>query len=245
MTSRPTLALTVLACAGVAGCASGTTPTSGHAASGARAATTTAAVASTAAPSPTAAVATPSPAPPVATPSPSVAAASPSARTHVSIAACHLLAPAQVASIAGLPLPPDPSLSATFPSFTASDGVDYVQDDCGFSSGATAVRVLVVEPRSSRRGTVADGREALQSTEDDLTSHGATLTPVPALGDTAVSWAPSGQGFAQVYVLDHDIVLGVGIEGVVDGDPLLRAERLARDELAAADSGTADGVPGS
>ena len=242
MTRRPILALSVLACAGIAGCASATTATSGHATSGARAATTTVAAPSTAAPSPTGAVVSPSAAP---TPSPSPAVPPPAGRPHGSIVACRLLAPAQLAAIAGLPLAPDPNLSGAFPSFTASDGVEYVQDDCGFSSGATAVRVLVVEPASPQRGTVADGREALQSTEDDLTSHGATLTPVPGLGDTAASWAPPGQGFAQVYVLDHDIVLGVSIEGIVEGDPLLQAERLARDELAAADSGTADGVPGA
>ena len=246
MTRPPILAIPLLTCLSIAGCASGTVPASTHAVSEAHTATTSSTAArTTATPSPTSAVASASPAPPAPTPTPPPPAVASTSRPHGSVAACRLLTPVQVTSIAGRPLAPDPTLSAVFDSFTANDGLDYVQDDCGYSSGAATVRVLVVEPAPPHRGTVADGREALQVTEDDMTSHGATLTPVPELGDAAASWAPAGQGFAQVYVLDHEIVVGVAIEGVTSGDPLGKAEQLARDALAAADSGAADGVPGS
>ena len=246
MTRPPILAIPLLTCLSVAGCAAGTIPASTHAVSAAHTATTSSSVArTTATPSPTSPVASASPGPPAPTLTPPPAAASSTSRPHGPVSACRLLTGAQVTSIAGRPLAPDSSLSGVFDSFTANDGLDYVQDDCGYSSGEATVRVLVVEPTPPHRGTVADGREALQVAEDDMTSHGATLTPVPGLGDAAASWAPAGQGFAQVYVLDHEIVVGVGIEGVTSGDALGKAEQLAHDALAAADSGAATGVPGS
>jgi hypothetical protein len=165
---------------------------------------------------------------------------------HAAIAGCRLVDIAHASSILGGPLTKDSTLSGSVAAFTLGDGVAYVQDDCGFTAGNGAgatLRVVVIEPSPPGHATSADGQQALQSVEADLAAHNARLSPVAGLGDAAVAWSPPDAGFAQVYVLDHDVVLGVAVEN--SAGALNKAEELARTAVARADSGAAGGMPGS
>jgi hypothetical protein len=121
---------------------------------------------------------------------------------------------------------------------------NYVQDDCGYSSsdGGPAIRVVLFEP-SRGGGTIAQGKSTFQWAEGDVEANGAKLDKLAGLGDAAAVWAPAGASFAQVVVLDHDVVFAVGIDKAAN--PLDKALELATAALVRADSGAANGAPGS
>lgn len=229
-----------------AGCGGASHVPSSLAAAGAPSvsATATASPAAHVTPAPTP-VSTPTPTPtpsPAPTPPPAAAFVS---RPHQPLAACHLVDPATAATFAGAPVTRDDTLSGSVPSvwFSVVDGTPYAQDDCGYTSGAATVRVVLLEPAPGRRGSAADGRDAFQAAEADLAGSQIALTPVSGVGDQAAIMAPPGGGAAQVIVLDHEVVFDVGLEAV--GDAAGKSVALAVQALSRADSGAADGQPGS
>ncbi|HET9051406.1 MAG TPA: hypothetical protein VFO60_06855 [Candidatus Dormibacteraeota bacterium] len=121
----------------------------------------------------------------------------------------------------------------------------YVQDDCAYSSssGGATIRVVLVEP-SAGGGTRAQGQSAYTFVQEDLEANGgATLTRVDGLGDAAAMWLQAGDSFAERIVLDHEIVFSIGVENAADPEAVVRA--VATAALTRADSGRADGRPGS
>lgn len=210
-------------------------------------ATPTPAPTATAAPT---AVPTPTPAP-TATPTPTPATdplpVSPhfTSRSHAVLAACRLVDAQTAGALVGAQLAKDPAVSG-FVGGIDGGPRDYVQDDCGYastSSGGPVVRVVLVEP-SHGGGTSAQGQDAFAWSKEDLEINGhATLTKLDGLGDAAVVWAPAGASFAEVVVQDHEVVFSIGVENAPD--PLNKAIGLATLALVKADSGAANGSPGS
>ena len=230
--------ISVILAAGAGMCACG---------SSAPAETTTGAQApatSTPAPSPKAtATAVPSAVP---TPSPVTTPDAPGtppfvSHSHAALAACRLVNAQTASSAAGTPLAKDAGLSGAVGGILGGPA-NYIQDDCAYSGGGLAIRVVLFEP-SRGGGTSAQGQSAFEWAQGDLEGNGATLDKLSGVGDAAMLWAPAGASFAQVVVLDHDVVFDVGVENGTN--PLDKALGLAAAALVRADSGAANGTPGS
>jgi hypothetical protein len=161
--------------------------------------------------------------------------------SHPVLAACRLVTAQTVSSIAGTALAKDAALSGAVGG-NPGGPANYVQDDCAYSGGGLTIRVILFEP-SRGGGTSAQGQSAFEFAQGDLEGNGATLGKVSGVGDAAAVWAPAGSPFAQVIVLDHDVVFDVGVENVAN--PLNKALELATAALIRADSGAANGAPGS
>jgi hypothetical protein len=160
------------------------------------------------------------------------------------LAACRLVNAQTASSIAGAPVAKNAALSGDVVDVGGIPGgpANYVQDDCAYLGGGLTIRVVLFEP-SRGGGTSAQGQSAFEFAQGDLEGNGATLGKVSGVGDAAAVWAPAGSSFAQVIVLDHDVVFDVGVENVAS--PLNKALELATAALIRADSGAANGAPGS
>lgn len=184
----------------------------------------------------------------VPTPSPVTTPADPVtppfvSHSHPVLAACRLVDGQTASSVAGTRLAKDAGLSGTVGGILGGPP-NYVQDDCAYSGGSgPVIRVVLVEPARGG-GTSAQGQSAFEFAQGDLEGNGgATPDKLTGIGDAAAVWAPSGAAFAQVIVQDHEVVFDVGVENVPN--PLDRALELAAAALIRADSGAANGAPGS